>query len=105
MKLLHIISSGSQTLSIAAFGADCEQAKVCPIVSVGVCLKGYADTTLSLYVVPTICKPLSCQPVMTSIEYNKRLSSLELADSAEGDSPPPVDVLIGCDYYWELVTG
>ena len=49
-------------------------------------LKGYADTTLSLYVVPTICKPLSCQPVMTSIEYNKCLLSLELADSAEGDS-------------------
>ena len=105
MKLLHLIPSGSQVLSIAAFGANREQTKVCPIVSVGVCLKGYADTSLSLYVVPMICKPLSCQPITASIETNKRLASLDLADSAEGESPLPVDVLIGCDYYWELVTG
>ena len=31
--------------------------------------------------------------------------SLDLADSADGDSRLPVDVLIGCDHYWELVTG
>jgi len=30
---------------------------------------------------------------------------LELADFAEGNSALTVDILIGSDYYWELVTG
>ena len=30
---------------------------------------------------------------------------LDLADSDEGSSHLPVDVLIGCDHYWDLVTG
>lgn len=30
---------------------------------------------------------------------------LDLADSADGTSRLPVDMLIGCDYYWDLVTG
>lgn len=30
---------------------------------------------------------------------------LEFADSAEGSACLPVDMLIGCDHYWDLVTG
>ena len=97
--------SGSQALSIAAFGATCNQTEVCQIVSVNICLRGYPDISLSLYVVPTICEPLSCQPITASVEANEHLMSLDLADSAEGDARLPIDVLIGCDYYWELVTG
>ena len=99
MKQLQLKPSGEQTLAIAAFGATQGQAKVCPIVSIGVRL------TLSLHVVPTICEPLLHQPVTASIESHDQLMSLDLADSADVNARLPVDVLIGCDHYWELVTG
>ncbi len=60
---------------------------------------------LSLYVVPTICEPLVGQPVSACIEHHPHLVGLELADCSASDSALPVDVLIGSDYYWALVTG
>lgn len=105
MKLLQLKPTGRQPLSIATFGVTQGQTKVCPIVSVGVCLKGYPTVSMSLHVVPTICEPLSCQPITASVEANDRLMGLDLADSADGCSRLPVDILIGSDYYWDLVTG
>ena len=78
--------------------------KVCPIVSVGMCLKGYSPILMSLYVVPTICQPLASQPIRTCIEHDKQLMGLDLADYSDGNARLEVDVLIGADYYWELVT-
>ena len=57
---------------------------------------------LSLHVVPTICEPISSQPINSSVESHDHLLKL---DSADGNSHLPVDILIGCDYYWDLVTG
>ena len=94
MRLLQLQPTGEQTLSIATFGAIQEQTSVCPIVSVGICVKRYPTASLSLHVVPTICEPLSCQPITTSVETN---AHLDLADSADGNSCLPVDILIGSD--------
>ena len=105
MTLLELVPTGEQTLAIATFGATLEQTKVCPIVHVGIRLKGYPNGALSLHVVPTICEPLSCQPITASAVAYKNLLELDLADSAELDSRLPVDILIGCDHYWDLVTG
>lgn len=105
MKLLKLEPTGEQTLSVATFGVTQGQIKVCPIVSVGVRMKGYPNASLSLHVVPTICEPLSCQPITASVETHDHLARLDLADWADGNSRLPVDVLIGCDHYWDLVTG
>jgi hypothetical protein len=107
MELLQLKPTGSQTLSIATIGAIQGQTKVCPIVSVGIRMRGYPNASLSLHVVPTICEPLSCQPITDSVEANAHLMSLDLADSADGGTRLPVDILVGCDHYWDLhvVTG
>ena len=105
MKLLQLEPSGEQALSISTFGTTKERTKVCPVVSVGVHLKGYPNASLSLYVVPTICEPLTGQTITATIEADDKLMSLDLADIADGTSCLPVDVLIGCDHYWDLVTG
>ena len=105
MRLLQLQPTGERTLSMATFGAIQEQIRVCPIVSVGICVKGYPTVSLSLHVVSTICEPLSCQPITTSVEANGHLVGLDLADTADGNSRLPVDILIGSDYYWDLVTG
>ena len=52
-----------------------------------------------------ICEPLVGQPISECIKGNQHLASLELADFAEGESTLTVDILIGSDYYWDLVTG
>ena len=105
MKLLQLKPTGGRTLSIATFGAIQEQTKICPIVSRGICLKGYPTVSLSLHIVPTVCEPLSCQPIAASVEANDHLMGLDLADSTDGGSHLPVDILIGCDYYWDLIMG
>ena len=74
-------------------------------MNVAMCLKGYSPMSLSLYVVPTICDPLVKQPIVTCIEKTSSFKGLEFADYSDGKSSLQVDVLIGSDYYWELVTG
>ena len=60
---------------------------------------------LTLYVMPTICEPLVGQPISVCVKEYPHLMGLELADSVEPGSSMPIDVLIGSDYYWQLVTG
>lgn len=98
VKLLQLVPKGEQTLSIATFGALKEHTTVCTIVDVGMCTKGYPTMSLSLYAVPTICEPLSCQPISASVEENDHLLGLDLADSSDGNTQY---MLIGCDYYWD----
>ena len=105
MDQLQLKPTGEQTLSIATFGAAQERTQVCPIVTLGIGLKGYPNAFLSLRVVPTICEPISSQPITASAESHAHLFKLDLADSADGASCLPVDILVGCDYYWELMTG
>ena len=102
---LALEPTGRQTLSIATFGASSEQTRVCVTVNVGLCLKGYPPVLLSLYVVPTICDPLASQPIAICIEKTHSLKGLDFADYSDGKSSSHVDILIGSDYYWELVTG
>lgn len=61
--------------------------------------------SLSVYVMPAICEPLARQPVSACVRQYPHLQGLELADSSSTGSSMAVDVLIGSDYYWHLVTG
>ena len=60
---------------------------------------------LSLFVVPMICEPLAIQSIPACIEENQHLASHDLADFSDTSSSLRVDILIGSDYYWSLVTG
>ena len=104
-KLLALEPSGKDRLSIAAFGSHREKPRVCSTVNVGLAMKGYPNMHLSLFVVPMICEPLAGQPISACIEENRHLASLDLADFSDGTSSLEVDILIGSDYYWSLVTG
>ena len=56
-------------------------------------------------VVPTICGPLVGQHITTCFENTQQFMGLDFADYSDGRSSLEVDVLIGSDYYWDLVTG
>ena len=104
-RLLNLDPDNEQRLSIATFGSAREDPKVCAVVKIGMELKGYPHFFPSLFVVPMICEPLIGQPISECIKGNRHLATLELADFADGNSALTVDILIGSDYYWELVTG
>ena len=54
---------------------------------------------------PLICQPLQGHSVEQVVNDNVCFSGLRLADyCAEGETLN-VDILVGSDYYWNLVTG
>ena len=60
---------------------------------------------MKLRTIPHICEPLLAQPVHLSSAVYGHLAPLRLADTHQGDTPIEVDMLIGSDLYWQLVTG
>ena len=58
-----------------------------------------------MFAVPVICRPLAAQQIDLCATWYKHLSDLDLADHSADDSPMAVDLLIGLDFYWDLVTG
>jgi len=55
--------------------------------------------------VPLIFEPISGQSTAYAVSNYKDLASLEFSDYSQGDSDLKVDILVGLDQYWKLVTG
>jgi hypothetical protein len=68
-------------------------------------MEGNETLQLTALVVPSICNPLTSQPITSSGTSYDHLIGLELADSADISDALEVDVLIGSDWYWRLATG
>ena len=60
---------------------------------------------MSFLSVPLICEPISGQSISYAVSTHKELASLEFSDYTQGDSSLKVDILVGLDQYWKLVTG
>ena len=54
---------------------------------------------------PIICDPLIHQPVEHIQERFTHLQGLDMADSSTGVDQLKLDVLLGSDLYWKMVTG
>ena len=96
---------GEQTMSITTFGSREERPQVCKVVTVGLMLRDGEVKLLTLFSVPMICKPLASQPIAFCQESHEHLVGLDLADCSDGHTQLEVDVLVGSDQYWELITG
>ena len=75
------------------------------MVSLSVETKAGSDIMLSLLTIPTICGPITGQPINCAIDYFPHLTGLELADSGDLNECLEIGILIGVDQYWEVVTG
>ena len=104
-RRLLLATEGEKSLTIMTFGSTKEQARVCKSVRLGVALKDGTMKQLTLFAVPTICEPIACQPVSFCQRDFDHLAGIELADSSDGRGSMRVDLLIGSDQYWDLVTG
>ena len=95
----------TESLRIKTFGNVVNSECLCDVVQLAVETKDYATLNITALVVPVICNPLTSQPIRHTQESYEHLTGLELADSAGASDTLDVDVLIGSDWYWNLVTG
>lgn len=95
----------SESMIIKTFGSDKEDKRTCDVVELGILTKLGTPQRLTVVVVPHICDPVHAQPISAAKQMYKHISGLDLADSAEATGKLEIDVLIGSDQYWGLVTG
>lgn len=93
----------TETLKLNTFGGDRFSKKRCDVVQLS--LQGSdGDVEIS-----AVCFPKICSPIPTKIcpERYSHLNGLNLADSNLIESEEPehdnIDILIGCDYYFDIV--
>ena len=101
-RALRARKSRTGSLVVKAFGSERGERRVCDVIHLQFAMSDDEPLVLPLVVVPHICDPVSV-PIDTS-NYYKHLAELELADSVDVGSNLEIDILIGSDYYWDLVT-
>ena len=94
-----------ETMLIKTFGSQDKKLQSCDAVCFAVKLPDGKDMKMSAYSVPLICEPLTGQTVTLARKMYKHLNGIHLADYSTGAEPAEVDILIGSDQYWQIVTG
>ena len=105
MQQLQLQPIRRKRLNLTTFGNDQFNKKECDVVQVR--LLGSTDDIITIKALsfPSICSPL---PQAVDLGQFPSFQGLELADSGEFDSgtqTTTVDLLIGSDHYWDVVTG
>ena len=90
------------TLMIKTFGSSEGKTQTCDVVDLLLKTRGGEDIQLPFLAVPLICEPLRVQPLSHVVESFPHLAQLDLGDTG-GESD--IDMLVGLDLYWRLVTG
>ena len=99
---LRLPSQQKKQDSIKTFGSTDERLEQVDVAAFGIELNG---SLIYCFTVPLICQPLQSQPFNRLIGDNKCFSELRLTDYSTGEQNLDVDILIGSDHYWNLVTG
>ena len=102
---LELPTECTETLVVKTFGSKAGIPQACDVVNVALKTRSGDDMVIPLLTVPTICEPLSGQPVTLASRRYSYLSKLDLADPSECGDCLDVGILIGADHYWALVTG
>ena len=102
---LKLKTIGSSSVMIRAFGSDgTETASDLDRVELQVETRT-GKISMVAYVVRTICEPLARQYVAQTKSKYQNLQNVFLADYQNGKEALKVDILVGADQYWKLVTG
>ena len=107
-QLQHELSlqpKGEQNMSIVTFGSRGENSQPYSIVDVCMRLRKGGMKDLRVFVVPSIFEALTGHPITLCQEGYTHLAGLLFANALDGSDALEVDVLLGCDYYWSIITG
>ncbi|XP_046856149.1 uncharacterized protein LOC124449255 [Xenia sp. Carnegie-2017] len=103
---LRLNSIGKETLQLNTFGQGKSKRESCEVFKVSIANKSGGEVVeIKAIEFPTICAPL---PTRINIDDYPHLHGLELADFDSSDnngSCDSIDILIGADHYWDVVTG
>jgi hypothetical protein len=104
---LHLYTESIETVLIKTFGCSVDQTQICNVVNVDLEVSDGSTLRLCLLSVPFICDPLAGQTLTCAIGNHPHLTQLDLADvpKSEESRQLTIDILIGADMYWDLVTG
>ena len=92
----------TETLNLNTFGDDRFTKQRCDLVKLS--LHGKEDTVE----ISALCFPKICSPLSASLDVSRypHLQGLDFADASIVDgSQPNIDILIGSDFYFEVLTG
>ena len=97
---LGLKPTSSETLHLNTFGENAYRKQKCHVVTLP--LRNNKNEYLEI---SALNFPVICSPLPKSVDVNKypHLQDLELADRSE--SQDSIDILIGSDHYWDIVTG
>ncbi|CAB3979510.1 Hypothetical predicted protein [Paramuricea clavata] len=102
---LNLDAEGTQNLMIKTFRGQAEL-QTCEFLHFNIETEStYPDLSLTAFVVTKICQPLRHQTTQVAEEIFHHLESLNLADLSTGEEELEVDILVGSDQYWNLITG
>ena len=102
---IRLKKTRTESLVIKTFGNETGTHRTCDVVNLGLRTLDGGMLQLSTVVVPHICNPMSIQPIASCKLLYSHIAGLKLADPGETMGELKIDVLIGSDYYWEVVTG
>ena len=92
-----------EKLHLNTFGSASFDPRSCDVVNLQIETSNGGDVLdIVAYTSPVICSSL---PAMMNFCEYEHLDDLELADGDSHDSKKSIDVLVGSDYYWSIVTG
>ena len=96
---LGLKSTKTELLHLNTFGEKNFRKQKCDVVTLKLEDRNDEAVKLTVLSFPAICSPLPSRVDSTSYPH---LHGLQLADCS--DSQDPVDVLVGSDHYWDLVS-
>ena len=91
-----------EKLHLNTFGSNCYKTQTCAVVRFYIRgLQNGKPVAISALTSPTICSPL---PTAIRVNRYAHLCDLQLADES-GTPRNEIDILIGSNFYWSVVTG
>lgn len=100
-NILNIPTKGTERLEISTFGNNQTSNQIASNIELSLISSNKQSIPIQALAVPFICLPVRNQPSEAAKGHFEKLN-LNYADSGLDNE---IDLLVGSDYYWELVTG
>ena len=102
---LSLPTASIEVVEISTFGSPSGSKGPCNVVNLSIITKDVQTVEISALVVPYICEAVYRQSPRKIADHFDHLSGLDLADDGRCGATSAVEILIGSDYYWSLVSG
>ena len=95
---LGLKSKGTEALNLNTFGEKKFRKQRCELLELKLRASDGNDVVIKALKFPVICSPISAT---INLEHHPHLIGIPLADKSKIDDP--IDILIGSDFYWDIV--